>query len=61
MPEKSFKALQGVADAIERNERAEASQLWSWQVEMRVSPFLRRLHDDPRWQQLMVEPLAVKT
>lgn len=61
MQEKAFKALLGVADAIERNERAEASQLWSWQVEMRVSPFLRPLHDNPRWQQLMVEPLAVET
>jgi len=59
MTEKAFQALQGVADAVRRNERAEASQLWSWQVEMRVSPFLRPLHDDPRWQQLMVEPLAV--
>ena len=61
MTEKAFQALQGVADAVRRNERAEASQLWSWQVEMRVSPFLRPLHDDPRWQQLMVEPLAVNS
>lgn len=59
MPEKAFQALQGVAEAIERNDPAAASQLWSWQVEMRVSPFLRRLHGDPRWKQLMIEPLAV--
>jgi hypothetical protein len=50
-----------VAQAIELNDGAMASQLWSWQVEMRVSPFLRPLHDDPRWAQLMVEPLAVRT
>ena len=61
MREQAFGALAGVAEAIELNDGAMASQLWSWQVEMRVSPFLRPLHDDPRWQQLMVEPLAVKT
>jgi TolB-like protein/DNA-binding winged helix-turn-helix (wHTH) protein/Tfp pilus assembly protein PilF len=57
----AFRALSGVAEAIMRNEGAEASRLWSWQVEMRVSPFLRTLHDDPRWQKLMVEPLAVNS
>jgi TolB-like protein/DNA-binding winged helix-turn-helix (wHTH) protein len=61
MREKAFDALRGVAEAIEQNDGAMASRLWSWQVEMRVSPFLRPLHDDPRWQQLMVEPLAVTT
>jgi TolB-like protein/DNA-binding winged helix-turn-helix (wHTH) protein/Tfp pilus assembly protein PilF len=61
MREEAFAALSGVAQAIELNDGAMASQLWSWQVEMRVSPFLRPLHDDPRWAQLMVEPLAVRT
>jgi TolB-like protein/DNA-binding winged helix-turn-helix (wHTH) protein/Tfp pilus assembly protein PilF len=61
MPEQAFRALQGVAEAIERNDAASASQLWSWQVEMRVSPFLRRLHGDPRWKQLMIEPLTVSS
>jgi TolB-like protein/Tfp pilus assembly protein PilF len=61
MPDQAFEALRGVAEAVEQNDGAVASQLWSWQVEMRVSPFLRTLHDDPRWQELMVEPLAVSS
>ncbi len=30
--------------------------VWSLQVELRVSPFLKPLHDDPRWQALLFEP-----
>jgi TolB-like protein/DNA-binding winged helix-turn-helix (wHTH) protein/thioredoxin-like negative regulator of GroEL len=56
MIDEAFQALQGVQDAVERDEPAMASQLWTWQVEMRVSPFLVPLHGDPRWTAMMVEP-----
>lgn len=54
--EEAFDALQGLQEAIDWHEPALTSQIWSWQVEMRVSPFLRPLHADPRWQAMMVEP-----
>jgi TolB-like protein/DNA-binding winged helix-turn-helix (wHTH) protein/Tfp pilus assembly protein PilF len=59
MKDAAFQALDGLREAIERNEASTASQLWSWQVELRVSPFLKPLHDDPRWPPLLVEPTAV--
>jgi tetratricopeptide (TPR) repeat protein len=61
MREEAFGELRGVAEAVEKNHGPMASQLWSWQVEMRVSPFLRPLHGDARWRQLMVEPLGFKS
>ena len=59
MTDAAFQALEGLGEAIERNEASTASQLWSWQVELRVSPFLKSLHDDPRWPPLLVEPTVV--
>jgi TolB-like protein/Tfp pilus assembly protein PilF len=56
MTEEAFEALQGLQEAIEWYEPPLTSQIWSWQVEMRVSPFLKPLHADPRWQAMMVEP-----
>lgn len=56
--ENAFEALQGLQDAVDRNEPSMASQVWSWQVELRVSPFLRPLHADPRWDALLIEPGA---
>ena len=56
MVNQAFEALQGIPEAIDRNAAAEASQLWSWQVELRVSPFLKTLHGDPRWQAMLFEP-----
>ena len=59
MTDAAFETLAGLREAIERNEAAAASQVWSWQVELRVSPFLKPLHDDPRWAPLLVEPTVV--
>lgn len=56
MHEDAFDALQGLQDAIDWYEPPLTSRIWSWQVEMRVSPFLKPLHADPRWQAMMVEP-----
>jgi len=56
MNEEAFDALHGLQEAIDWYEPALTSQIWSWQVEMRVSPFLMPLHADPRWQAMMVEP-----
>ena len=61
MTEKAFTTLQGLLDAIELDEPANASQIWSWQVELRVSPFLKSLHGDPRWDALLYEPETVRS
>jgi adenylate cyclase len=61
MTEEAFSSLQGLLEAIERDEPAYASQVWSWQVELRVSPFLKPLHGDPRWKALLYEPGAVSS
>ncbi|MGH8250203.1 MAG: tetratricopeptide repeat protein [Steroidobacteraceae bacterium] len=54
--EEAFEALQGLQDAIEWNHPSIVSQIWSWQVELWVSPFLKSLHGDLRWQGLVDEP-----
>ena len=56
MTEAAFAELESIRGAVARDEPAMASQLWSWQVELRVSPFLRPLHADPRWAGLVFEP-----
>ncbi len=56
MFDEAFRTLEPLLEAIEQNEASAASQVWSWQVELRVSPFLKPLHGDPRWQALLVEP-----
>jgi TolB-like protein/DNA-binding winged helix-turn-helix (wHTH) protein len=60
MRDRAFDTLDGLLDVIDRNAGPEASQLWSWQVELRVSPFLAPLHNDPRWKALLVEPRAFR-
>jgi TolB-like protein/DNA-binding winged helix-turn-helix (wHTH) protein/Flp pilus assembly protein TadD len=54
--EDAFRELQNLQDAIDRDEPGMVSQIWSWQVELRVSPFLKPLHADPRWTALLTEP-----
>ena len=61
MNDQAFETLQGLQNAVDRNAPSEASQLWSWQVELRVSPFMVPLHDDSRWQALLVEPASVSS
>jgi hypothetical protein len=56
MTEAAFDELDSIRGAVKRDEPRMASQLWSWQVEVRVSPFLRPLHTDPRWASLVFEP-----
>jgi TolB-like protein/DNA-binding winged helix-turn-helix (wHTH) protein/Flp pilus assembly protein TadD len=56
MIDDAFRTLDTLKEAVERNEPAEASDVWSLQVELRVSPFLKPLHADPRWQALVFEP-----
>lgn len=56
MKEEAFRALNGLEIAIDQDEPGMASQIWSWQVELRVSPFLKPLHADPRWTALLTEP-----
>ncbi|HEU4517706.1 MAG TPA: tetratricopeptide repeat protein, partial [Steroidobacteraceae bacterium] len=60
MTEEAFTTLDGLLEAIDRDEPANASQVWSWQVELRVSPFLKPLHGDPRWDALLYEPETVR-
>jgi TolB-like protein/DNA-binding winged helix-turn-helix (wHTH) protein len=56
MKEEAFRTLRGLKIAIDRDEAPLASQIWSWQLELRVSPFLKPLHADPRWTALLTEP-----
>jgi TolB-like protein/DNA-binding winged helix-turn-helix (wHTH) protein/Flp pilus assembly protein TadD len=56
MIKEAFRELQSLQDAIGRDEPGMVSQIWSWQVELRVSPFLKPLHADPRWTALLTEP-----
>ena len=56
MIDEAFRTLDTLKEAVERNEPTEASDVWTLQVELRVSPFLKPLHGDPRWQALVFEP-----
>lgn len=56
MTDQAFQALEGLQVAVDRDDPADASKIWTWQIEMRVSPFLKPLHADRRWAALMTEP-----
>ena len=61
LTEEAFTTLGGLLEAVQLDEPAYASQVWSWQVELRVSPFLKSLHGDPRWDALLYEPESVRS
>jgi TolB-like protein/DNA-binding winged helix-turn-helix (wHTH) protein/Tfp pilus assembly protein PilF len=61
MTEEAFATLEGLLEAIDLDEPANASQVWSWQVELRVSPFLKPLHGDLRWKALLYQPGVVSS
>ena len=48
MSEEAFASLQGQKDALERAKDLGPPRIWHFQNEMRVSPFLKPLHADPR-------------
>jgi TolB-like protein/DNA-binding winged helix-turn-helix (wHTH) protein/tetratricopeptide (TPR) repeat protein len=57
MTEAAFAELAMLQKAVDEDAPRMVSQIWSWQVELRVSPFLKPLHSDPRWQPLFHERL----
>jgi len=56
MSEEAFASLQGQKDALERARDLGPPRIWNFQLEMRVSPFLKPLHADPRWTALLADP-----
>ena len=57
MKEEAFAELASLQQAVDEDAPGMVSQIWSWQVELRVSPFLKLLHSDPRWAPLFDEHL----
>ncbi len=57
MKEAAFAELAMLQRAVDEDNPRLVSQIWSWQVELRVSPFLNSLHSDPRWTPLLAEHL----
>ena len=56
MSEEAFASLQGQMDALERTRDLGRPRISHFQLEMRVSPFLKPLHADPRWTALLADP-----
>lgn len=56
MSEEAFSSLQAERRALEHAKDLARPQMWHFQQELRVSPFLKPLHADPRWNALMALP-----
>lgn len=56
MSEEAFASLQEKRNALALDQDLGQQWIWYFQVEMRVSPFLKALHADPRWTDLMADP-----
>jgi hypothetical protein len=56
MSDKAFAALQEQNEVLKYAKDLGRPRIWDFQREMRVSPFLKRLHADPRWEALMARP-----
>ena len=56
MDEKALALLQETRTALERRQPQEPDPVWNFIEELRLSPFLRPLHTDPRWAALLTEP-----
>jgi TolB-like protein/Tfp pilus assembly protein PilF len=55
MTDEAFATMAKERDALARNPQHRV-HLWYWRHEFRVSPFMKPLHADPRWAELMKEP-----
>jgi len=56
MSDEAFASLQRERGVLEQAKDLARPQIRHFQVELRVSPFLKPLHADPRWEALMVLP-----
>ena len=56
MNDEAFASLQRERGALEHAKDLVRARIWHLQAEMRVSPFLKPLHPDPRWEALMAKP-----
>ena len=52
----AFELLATEYREIERNRATRPRALWYFQDEMRLSPYLKPLHSDPRWAQVATIP-----
>ncbi len=55
MTGEAFTTLTGKKDALERGPDSERPVVFYFQNEVRVSPFLKALHSDPRWSAIISE------
>jgi TolB-like protein/DNA-binding winged helix-turn-helix (wHTH) protein len=55
MPEPAFAALERYTSTLDAADKRTASRRWWMQQELGISPFLKVLHDDPRWAALMAQ------
>lgn len=53
--DEAFDSLRRTRDTLERDESI-LIRLWFFQWDMKTSPFLKPLRDDPRWSRLMATP-----
>lgn len=56
MDEKTLAFLQETRNELERRQAQEPSLVWNFIEGLRLSPFLKPLHTDPRWAALLTEP-----
>jgi TolB-like protein/DNA-binding winged helix-turn-helix (wHTH) protein/Tfp pilus assembly protein PilF len=56
LSDEAFAALQERNEMLKRPKDWELPRIWNFQDEMRLSPFLKPLHADPRWEALMAKP-----
>jgi len=56
MNNQAFSSLQREKNALEHAKNLERPRLWDFYHELLVSPFLKPLHDDPRWKALVAAP-----
>jgi TolB-like protein/Tfp pilus assembly protein PilF len=60
MREKAFAVLRTGKETFARDQESSADNAWTFLLDLRLSPFLRPLHDDPRWQELMAPPVLTR-
>jgi thioredoxin-like negative regulator of GroEL len=58
MNDQAFAVLQKWKESLARNRDSGLQRIWSFQEELRITPFLKPLHADPRWAELLVSPYA---
>jgi TolB-like protein/DNA-binding winged helix-turn-helix (wHTH) protein/Tfp pilus assembly protein PilF len=56
MTDEAFSLLEEERDALERDKDQRSYPRWYFQEQIRMSPYLKQLHSDPRWPALTARP-----